>query len=322
MNSFIKTLTRTRLISAHHRTIWNRFIGDKLVVLGAVIVLIFLFVAVFGPNIAPHDPVRQFRPPVEEVLPLGVRSTTASGEFLLLGSDAVGRDMLSRLIYGTRITLVISISSVMLAAALAIVLGSIAGYLEGSLFDEIVMRLIDALLTFPGILLALILVSAWGTRGVKIGPIASPPEMTIVLALAFTLTPRLTRTMRGSAIPQAHRAYIKAAQLMGMPTWRIVAFELIPNCLTAVVIQATAYLGLAVFTTAGLGFLGLGPADPQPELGKILARTQEYFLNRHFWHIFIPGFTISLLVFGFSVLGDGIRNILDPEYRFGEIEVL
>ena len=255
------------------------------------------------------------------MLPLGVMSTTSSGEFLLLGSDALGRDMLSRLIYGTRITLIISISSVVLATALAIVLGSITGYLEGSLFDEIVMRLVDALLTFPGILLALILVSAWGTRGIKIGPIASSPAMTIVFALAFTLTPRLTRTMRGSTISQAHRAYIKAAQLMGMPTWRIVAFELIPNCLTAVVIQAATYLGLAVFTTAGLGFLGLGPADPQPELGKILASTQEYFLSRHFWHIFIPGFTVSLLVFGFSMLGDGIRNILDPEYRFGEIDL-
>jgi peptide/nickel transport system permease protein len=180
------------------------------------------------------------------------------------------------------------------------------------------MRLIDALLTFPGILLALILVAAWGSRGIEIGSITVPSEMTIAIALAFTLTPRLTRTMRGSTIPQAHRAYIRAAQMMGMPTWRIMAFELIPNCLTAVVIQAATYLGLAVFTTAGLGFLGLGPPEPQPELGKILARTQEYFLTKLFWHIFIPGFTVSMLVFGFSVLGDGIRNILDPEYRFEE----
>ena len=163
--------------------------------------------------------------------------------------------------------------------------------------------------------------AAWGTQGIKIGPITTTPELTIVFALVFTFTPRLARTTRGSTIPQAQRSYIKSARLMGMPTWRIVATELTPNSTTAVVIQATTYLGLAVFSTAGLGFLGLGPAEPQPELGKILARTQEYFLNRQFWHIFIPGVTIAALVFGFSVLGDGIRNVLDPEYRFEEAEV-
>jgi ABC-type dipeptide/oligopeptide/nickel transport system permease subunit len=300
------------------RSLWKRFFGDKLVVFGAVIVLGFLLIALTGPFIAPYDYADQFRPQGSNLLPLDVMSTTRTGEFLILGSDALGRDMLSRLLIGTRTTIVIAISSVAVASFLAIVIGSIAGYLEGSLFDEIVMRLIDALLTFPGILLALILVAAWGSQGIEIGTITVPPEMTIAIALAFTLTPRLTRTMRGSTIPQAHRAYIKAAQLMGMPTWRIVIFELIPNCLTAVVIQAATYLGLAVFTTAGLGFLGLGPPEPQPELGKILARTQEYFLTRRFWHIFIPGFTVSMLVFGFSILGDGIRNILDPEYRFEE----
>ncbi len=307
--------------TARYRILWNRFFGDKLVVLGAVIVFLFLVIAVFGPQIAPYSFAQQFRAAAGELLPIDVMSTTVTGERLLLGSDSLGRDMLSRLIYGTRTTLVISISSVLMATILAIVLGSLTGYFQGSLFDEIVMRLIDALLTFPGILLAVILVAAWGTQGIEIGPITTTPELTIVFALVFTFTPRLTRTMRGSTIPQAHRAYIKAAQLMGMPVWRIVAFELTPNCLTAVIIQATTYLGLAVFSTAGLGFLGLGPAEPQPELGKILARTQEYFLNRQFWHIFIPGFTISLLVFAFSVLGDGIRNVLDPEYRFEEADL-
>jgi ABC-type dipeptide/oligopeptide/nickel transport system permease subunit len=311
-------LRRKGSIQSQKRTLWKRFFGDKLVVLGAVIVVGFLLIALLGPYIAPYDYAEQFRPQGSGLLPLDVMSTARTGEFLILGSDALGRDMLSRLIYGTRTTIVIAMSSVMVASFLAIVVGSIAGYLEGSLFDEIIMRIIDALLTFPGILLALILVAAWGSQGIDIGTITVPPEMTIAIALAFTLTPRLTRTMRGSTIPQAHRAYIKAAQLMGMPAWRIVIFELIPNCLTAVVIQAATYLGLAVFTTAGLGFLGLGPPEPQPELGKILARTQEYFLTQRFWHIFIPGFTVSMLVFGFSILGDGIRNILDPEYRFEE----
>jgi peptide/nickel transport system permease protein len=218
--------------------------------------------------------------------------------------------------YGGRVTLVIAVLGIGFALIAGALLGGLAGYLQASIVDEILMRITDAIMTVPGTIVALVVVAAFGYGKIKIGFLALPPGTIVVFALMFAITPRLFRTMRASIIAQMQEEYVLSAKAMGMSNLRIIFLELLPNSLSPLLIQGMLYLGTAVFMTAALGYLGFGPPDPIPEWGKILSHTQSYFLRRRFWNLLVPGLYIGLIIFAFTILGDGLRNMLDPEFGY------
>ena len=220
-----------------------------------------------------------------------------------MGTDLQGRDEYSRILYGAQVSLVVAVGSVILALIFGGTLGAAAGALGGKV-DNVLMRIVDVLLSIPGILLAIAIV-AWLGRGL--------PQ--IVLAVAVTNTPIFARILRGSLLANRELDYVNAASSLGASRWRILSRHMLPNSLTALIVAATLALATAIIDVAGLGFLGLGPPDPRtPEWGTMLTDSTK-FLRQAPWLIFFPGLAIVISAVGFNLLGDGLRESLDPRLR-------
>jgi len=257
--------------------------------LGALLLAVFVALAVLGERIAPHDPNAQDLFAMLEV-PTSVH---------LLGTDNVGRDILSRIIVGTRFTLSIAFASVLFAGIGGIVLGSIAGYF-GGVTDRIVTGVIDLLLTVPNIVLAIAIASVAG---------ASATGLTIAISASFI--PPLARLVRGRVIELMAEDFIAAAVTVGMSHTRILLRHILPNAATVIIIELSLNAGQAVLTGSALGFLGLGVQPPAPEWGTMLGASREYLtLAPHL--VIAPGIAISLLVLAFNAFGDGLRDVFDP----------
>ena len=274
------------------RDAWRRLTRDKLAIMGMVIIGLFVFAAVFAPLLAPYDPTAQT---------ILLRRQSPSRQHWM-GLDEVGRDILSRIIYGARVSLQIGLLSVSMAIVIGAILGAIAGFVGGWI-DNVIMRLMDILLAFPGLLLAIAVVSILG-----------PGLMNMLYAIAFVSIPTYARIMRASVLAVKEQEFVLAARSVGVPTARILWREILPNSITPVLVAGTLGIATAILDAAGLSFLGLGARPPTPEWGSMLGEGRgSVFTAPHI--VLFPGLAIMLNVLGFNLLGDGLRDALDPRLR-------
>ncbi|MFP9191864.1 nickel transporter permease [Natronosalvus vescus] len=280
---------RTRLRSLYHSRKARQFRSNTLNVIGLVIVLAIIGSALFAPFLTPYDPTEQN---------LENRLESPSLEHPM-GTDQLGRDILTRLVYGAQISLRIGVIVVAISLAIGTVVGVTAGY-AGGYVDEVLMRFVDILLAFPGLLLALVIAGILG-----------PSLTNIMIALAVVGWTRYARVIRGSVLSVKEQEYIKASQLMGVSRVRIVGRHILPNVIGPVVVLATIDMAGVILGTAGLSFLGLGAQPPTPEWGTMISEGRNY-LQDAWWVVNFPGMAIMLAVLGFNLLGDGLRDVLDP----------
>lgn len=268
------------------------FLSRGLVVFGIVIILVFIILAVFAPLLAPYDP---YMPDLETRL-------SQPSQAHLLGTDSIGRDTLSRIIHGTRTSLMIGLIVVSVAAVIGMSLGMIAGYMGGWLYT-IIMRSVDVLMTFPMILLALVIAAMLG-EGIR----------NVIIALTVGLIPVYARLMCGQVLTLKENEYVTAEKSIGATNLRIMIRHLIPNALPTLIVVMTMMLGTTVLAEAGLSFLGIGIEPPTPAWGSMVNDGREYLLTQPILS-FAPGLAIMLLVFAFNMVGDGLRDALDPRLR-------
>lgn len=280
------------------REFWTYFSANRGAVAGLVVIGIVLLCALFAPLIAPHDPNLTnnavfLKPPFWQ---------EGGSLSYPLGTDAIGRDILSRLIYGARLSLVIGIAVVAIAIVVGIVLGLIAGFFKG-LADIAIMRVMDILMTMPSLLLAIVIVAILG-----------PGLMNAMLAVAIVVLPHYVRITRAAVIAETSKDYVVAAKVSGAQTIRLMFSEILPNCAAPLIVQATLGVSTAILDAAALGFLGLGAQPPTPEWGTMLADAREFVL-RAWWVVTFPGLAILITVLAFNLLGDGLRDALDPKLK-------
>jgi peptide/nickel transport system permease protein/dipeptide transport system permease protein len=276
----------------------EKLLKNKTGLAGLIIITLFGVAAIFAPIISPHNPVEnalydQLIPPVWE---------EGGAAKNLLGTDDLGRDILSRLIYGARVSLTLGVVSVGLALTLGTLLGALAGYYKGWL-DNLIMRFMDIILAFPHILLAIVIVAYLG-----------PGLRNAMMAIGIINIPRFARIVRASVMDEFEKDYVTAARAVGAKDGRIIFNAILPNCLAPMIVQASLGFGAAILDAAGLSFLGLGAQPPIPEWGAMIAEGRAMIL-RAWWVMTFPGIAILLGVGGFNLLGDGLRDALDPRLR-------
>jgi len=280
------------------RLFWRSFSENRGAVLGLSVMVILVLLASFADVLATHSPIDQFRdhfltPPFWQ----------PGGDFAFpLGTDDVGRDMLSRLIYGARLSLIIGTSVASLALLVGTVLGLTAAFV-GGIVDIAIMRLMDILLVFPSLLLAIVIVSILG-----------PGLFNAMLAVAVVTLPGYTRLSRASALSELARDYVAATRLAGAGTLRLMFNTVLPNCLAPLIVQVSLGFASAILDAAALGFLGLGAQPPTPEWGTMLAGALQFY-QRAWWVLAFPGFAILITVLAFNLFGDGLRDALDPKLK-------
>lgn len=262
---------------------------NQLTVIGCIIVLIVILSAILAPVLAPYDPIAINIP----------SRLQAPGMQHWFGTDELGRDIFSRVLYGCRLSLQTGLSIVLLAAVTGTAIGSTVGYLGGKT-DQLVMTVMDMLLSFPSLVLAMALAAALG-----------PSLFNAMLAVAVVKIPVYVRLVRGQVLSLRERQYVKATRTFGAsPAW-IITRHLVPNCLAPVLVQLTLGIGEAILTASSLSFIGLGAQPPAPEWGAMISTARTYILDQ-WWYATFPGLAIFFTVVGFNLLGDGIRDILDP----------
>lgn len=277
---------------------WFYFRQNRGAVIGMWVFLLLIFVAVFAQVIAPHDPTQQYRdallvPPVWQ----------EGGQLsFLLGTDAVGRDMLSRLIYGAQYSLFIGIVVVAIALIGGVFVGLLAGFFGGWV-DTVIMRVMDVILAFPSLLLALVLVAVLG-----------PGLTNAMIAIAIVYQPHFARLTRAAVMGEKEREYVTAARVAGAGKLRLMFKTILPNCLAPLIVQATLSFSSAVLDSAALGFLGMGAQPPASEWGTMLAEAREFIL-RAWWVVTLPGLAILISVLAINLMGDGLRDALDPKLK-------
>jgi peptide/nickel transport system permease protein len=259
---------------------------------GLIILMLLILGAIFAPLITTYDPI-VIDPP---------KRTQPPSRDHWLGTDAFGRDIYTRVVYGARVSLPVGLIAVSIAATVGAILGLIAGY-YGRWADGIIMRVIDIMLAFPNIMLALVIVAILG-----------PSIRNVMIAVGIGEIPRYTRLIRGQVLSARELLYVEAAKVIGVPTSKIMYRHILPNVVSPVVVLATLSVGSAILAAAGLSFLGLGAQPPRPEWGAMLADGRQ-FLSSHWWVATMPGIAIALTVLSINMLGDGLRDILDPRTR-------
>ena len=277
---------------------WHYFSENRCAVVGLVVFVALILAAILAPLIAPYSPSAQYRdalllPPAWEE---GGRSA------FLLGTDAVGRDMLSRLLYGARFSLFIGLVVVSIALTGGILLGLVAGYFRGWA-DIVIMRVMDVILAFPSLLRALVLVAVLG-----------PGLLNAMIAISLVLQPHFVRLTRASVLTEKTKEYVTSARTVGAGPVRLMLKTILPNCLAPLIVQATLSFSTAILDAAALGFLGMGAQPPTPEWGTMLAEAREFIL-RAWWVVTFPGLAILITVLAINLVGDGLRDALDPKLK-------
>lgn len=271
--------------------IWRRFASNRLALIGLAIIGLLVFVAAFAPFLAPHSPY------IGDLA--GSRLLPMGSPGYLLGTDDQGRDILSRLIYGSRWTLYVVVLVAVLSAPVGLLVGTVAGY-AGGWVDAVLMRITDIFLAFPKLILALAFVAALG-----------PGIENAVIAIAITSWPPYARIARAETMTLRNSDYISAVKLMGASPARIVIRHIMPLCLSSLIVRVTLDMAGIILTAAGLGFLGLGAQPPLPEWGAMIASGRRFILDQ-WWVAAVPGMAILIVSLGFNLLGDGLRDALDP----------
>lgn len=277
---------------------WFYFSQNRGAVIGLFVFLFIVFIAVFAPLIAPHDPIEQYR---DALLVPPVWQEGGRAGFLL-GTDAVGRDMLSRLIYGTQYSLFIGIVVVSISLFGGVFVGLLAGYFGGWV-DSVIMRVMDVILAVPSLLLALVLVAILG-----------PGLTNAMISIAIVYQPHFARLTRAAVMGELRRDYVSAARVAGAGDLRLMFRTILPNCLAPLIVQATLSFSSAVLDSAALGFLNMGAQPPTPEWGTMLAEARE-FMSRAPWVVTFPGLAILISVLAINLMGDGLRDALDPKLK-------
>ncbi|WP_018001057.1 ABC transporter permease subunit [Paracoccus sp. N5] len=277
---------------------WFYFSQNRGAVIGLVVFVALVLTAFLAPLLAPHDPTQQYRDALL-VPPIWQEGGRAG---FLLGTDAVGRDMLSRLIYGAQYSLFIGIVVVAIALTGGIIIGLIAGF-YGGWVDSVIMRVMDVVLAFPSLLLALVLVAILG-----------PGLTNAMIAIAIVYQPHFARLTRAAVMGEKAREYVAAAKVAGASNLRLMFRTILPNCLAPLIVQATLSFSSAVLDSAALGFLGMGAQPPASEWGTMLAEAREFIL-RAWWVVTFPGLAILISVLAINLMGDGLRDALDPKLK-------
>ena len=280
------------------REFWYYFSVNRGAVIGLVVFILLVLTAIFANWVAPHSPIQQYRDA------LLVPPSWAEGGRVdfLLGTDAVGRDILSRLIHGARYSLLIGAVVVVIALSAGIVVGLIAGY-AGGWVDTVLMRIMDLILAFPSLLLALVLVAILG-----------PGLVNMMIAIALVLQPHFVRLTRSAVLGELGKDYVTSARVAGAGHMRLMFKTILPNCLAPLIVQATLSFSSAILDAAALGFLGLGAQPPTPEWGTMLAEARQFIL-RAWWVVTFPGLAILITVLAINLVGDGLRDALDPTLK-------
>ena len=287
-------------------TPFRRFLSDycesPLAVIAFFVTVIVLFIAIFSPWISPTDPYDLKKLSIlENLLPPG--SKNMSGMTFWLGTDAVGRDMLSAIFFGLRTSILVAVSSAVAAQCIGIVVGLSAAYF-GGIVDTLIMRLVDIKLGFPTILVALILLSILG-----------PGVDKIIIALIVAQWPWYTRVMRSTALAERNREYIDSARCLALWQARIIFRHLLPNCLPPMIVIGTVQIAHAVAIEATLSFLGLGMPPTEPSLGLLIANGFEFVLSGKYWISFFPGFALLIMIVSINLVGDQVREVLNPRLK-------
>ncbi|MCL1936282.1 MAG: ABC transporter permease [Defluviitaleaceae bacterium] len=273
-----------------HRKRRLKAIANKQVIVGSSIIFAFILIAIFAPLIAPENPLQ-----------IAVqRRLQGPSSYNLLGTDELGRDVLSRLIFGTRISLVVGVMATVFGGILGVALGIISGYYGGKT-DSIIMRFMDVLLALPGILLALAIVAVLGSSTTN-----------TIIAVSIFAVPGFARIVRGSVLSVKKLEYIEAIRAIGAGDFRIITKHILPNVLSPIIVQSTLYVASAIVIAASLSFLGMGTQPPTPEWGTMLANGRE-FLRQAPHLTMYPGIMILLVVLGFNLIGDGLRDSLETK---------
>jgi peptide/nickel transport system permease protein len=274
------------------REVWRRLKRNRAAMAGGIIVLLFVATALLAPWLSPHHPnegdlTKRLKAPDREHF---------------LGTDPLGRDLLSRVIYGARISLQIQIVAVMIALFVGTILGMVGGYYGGT-FDNLIMRIMDILLAFPGIFLAIAIIAVLG-----------PGLTNLMLAAGIYSIPQFARIVRGSVLSLKEKEFVEAAKAVGENDFNILLRYLLPNSMAPIIVQTTLRMATVLLTASGLSFLGLGVQPPTPEWGAMLSNARAYLITAP--HVAtVPGLAIMLVVMGFNLFGDGLRDSLDPRLR-------
>ena len=288
------------------------FRRSPIAIVSALTLLLLICAAVFAPWIAPHDPTDLASLSVMDsfIPPWPMPDSTLSN---VLGTDSQGRDVLSAIMYGLRISLLVGFFSVVTALALGVLIGLAAGYLGGTV-DSLLMRIADVQLTFPAILTALMID---GIAGAALSPVMRDQMQipVIVLSIGISLWPQIARTVRGSTLVERDREYVLAARVIGVSGWRIMTGHVLPNVIGPVLVLATLGLGIAVLTEATLSFLGVGLPPTRPSLGTLIRYGNEFLFSGQWWVTIYPGIALILLVLSINLLGDWLRDALNPRLR-------
>lgn len=278
--------------SSQIKEIWRRLKRNRTAVVGLFIISFIAIIALLAPVISPYNPYEQNLN--QRLLGIGARGH-------ILGTDEYGRDLLSRLIYGARLSLIVGFCSVAFGLVFGVLLGLLSGYYKR--LDGIIMRIIDILLAFPGVLLALAIVSILGTGIVN-----------VIIAVGIWSIPTIARVVRGTVLYIKEMDYVTAAKALGESDFMILFREILPNCISSIVVYSTMRLATAILSAATLSFLGLGAQPPAAEWGA-MASTGRNFIFQAPHLTLLPGFAIILIVYGFNSLGDGLRDALDPNLK-------
>jgi peptide/nickel transport system permease protein len=276
------------------RLIVRKFMRDRLAITGLSIILCLVLTAIFAPFLATHPRDVSAIHPSERLQGPSARH--------LFGTDDVGRDIFSRVLFGARISLLISIIAVGVAMVIGVPIGLVTGYYETRI-SELLMRISDIFLAVPQIILALALAAALG-----------PSIQNVILALSFTYWPWFTRTVYAETRSLRNSIFIEATEALGIGSWRTIVFHLLPNVSSSIIVRASLGMGYAILTASVLGFLGVGAQPPAPEWGVTIANSRRYMPDA-WWYATFPGLAIFMVVMGFNMLGDGLRDILDPRIR-------
>ncbi len=284
---------------------WIYFCENKGALAGLIVIVALCLVAILANLIAPYSPIDQYPdcqllPPAwQDRDPTQFAQCTAQ---YLLGTDPAGRDMLSRLIFGARLSLLIGANVVTISLAVGIVLGLVAGFFRG-VVDILIMRAMDMLLALPSLLLAIVIVTILG-----------PSLTNAMVAVAIVTLPHYVRLMRAAVLTEASKDYVVASRVSGAGLLRLMFITVLPNCLAPLIVQATLGFSSAILDAAALGFLGLGAQPPTPEWGTMLSGSLAY-MQRAWWVVTFPGLAILITVLAFNVMGDGLRDALDPKLK-------
>lgn len=277
---------------------WRYFKQNNGAYFGLIIIIILVLVAIFADLISPYDPNQQFR---DALLVPPFWQEGGSTRFLL-GTDDIGRDMLSRIIHGARISISVGMLMVILTVFLGVILGLIAGFFPGVL-GILIMRAMDIMLALPSLLLAIVVVAILG-----------PSLINAAMAVVVVQIPNMVRLTRASVLSEINKDYVIASKVSGAGLLRLMLITVLPNCMAPLIVQATLGFSDSVLALAGLGFLGLGAQPPTPEWGTMLSNALQ-FIQRAWWVVAFPGLAILIVVLSFNLMGDGLRDALDPKLK-------